>query len=167
MTTSPVAMRSPANGRFTTEDTAGPQQTLGAIRAGWPVAIQQVGVGTAEDSVIWDEQSALVIDAALAVSVSGGEPQIQGGSVKVQVTVSGQSAYSGSDGWVSVVPTITWKTGSDPHLYGNLLGKAHLLTKSSSGTRIRIVVTGVDTVDIVALVAPVVENPACTAGPTP
>lgn len=162
MTTSPVATRPPANARFLTEDAAGPQQTLGPLRAGWPVEVSQTGPGTASDVFTWDEQAALVLDIAL--SVTNGSSTLDGGTVTVEVNASGQSAYGASDGWVAVVPTIGWLAGAAPFFLSGLLGKAYVLTKAGqSGARIRIVVTnaGLDEVVATALVAPVVANPSC------
>ncbi len=166
MTTSPVATRSPANARFATEDIAGAQQTLGTIRAGWPVEVRQSGAGTAADAVQWDAQAAVVLDAAIRITKDPLAPQLDGGTLVLEVYVSGQSAYNGADGWVAVLPTIEWLTGSDPLFLSGVLGKAHILTKAGDqGPRIRITVTGPDWVEIVALVAPVVANPVCPPSP--
>ena len=166
MTTSPVATRNPANARFTTEDIAGAQQTLGIIRAGWPVEVRQSGAGTATDTVQWDAQAAVVLDAAVRITKDPLAPQLDGGTLLLEVNLSGQTAYNGTDGWVAVVPAIEWPTGSDPLFLSGVLGKAHLLTKAGDqGSRIRVTVSGPDWVEVVALVAPVVANPLCPSNP--
>ena len=59
-------------------------------------------------------------------------------------------------------PTIRWLNGASPFNLWGLLGKAHVLTRTgSAGARIRVTVTGTDEVNLYALVAPVVANPAC------
>ena len=67
MTTKPVAHRPVGNARFVTEDTAGTQQSLGGVRAGWPLSIVRTGAGTTSDANTWDEQAAVVLDLMLSV----------------------------------------------------------------------------------------------------
>lgn len=166
MTTSPIATR--RDGRFATEDVAGPQQTLGLVRAGWPVELTRLGTGpaTVEDSVQWDAQAAIVLDAAISIVKDPADAQLAGGTLLLEVNVAGQSAYSGADGWMAVVPEIEWLAGADPLFLSGALGKAHVLTKAGDqGARIRITSSSADWVRVVAMVAPVVANPACVAGP--
>ena len=160
MTTEPISMRDPASSRFNTQDTAGGQQTLGEVRAGWPVQITQAGAGTQNDGVTWDAQSAVIIEAGISLSAGGG--LLTGGTALIEVQVSGQSAYSGADGWQPVAPTINWRVNAVPFEKTALLGKAHILTVAGAGgARVRVTVTGADTAEVVVFVAPVAANPAC------
>ena len=166
MTTKPVATRSPANARFISEDTGGAQETLGIIRAGGPVEINQVGPGTASDINPWDAQAAVVLDVALAVENPAGLLDLTGGTASLEVSVSGQTAYGGLDNWMRVIPIIKWVSGTPPLFFSGVLGKAHVLTRAGApGSRIRITVTGNDEVTATALVAPIVANPTCSPSP--
>ena len=159
MTTAPISMRDPGSARYTTQDAAGVQQTLGSMRAAWPVQFSLVGIGTQSDAVSWNSTAAVVIDISLSVTNPAGT--LGGGTLSIEVNTAGQSAYGGSDGWKQVVASIHIPaTGAAFERFG-ILGKANILTIESGGPRIRFSNTGPDTVEIVAMVAPVAANPSC------
>ncbi len=161
MTTQPFATREPGSSRFVTQDAAGGLRTLGSARAGWPILITQAGAGTGNDAVSWDSQPALILDLSVAVGVDTGA--LGGGTATIQVFAQGQSAYSGADGWITVVPPIAWNLGQTPFLLAGLLGRAVVLTGTpvSPSTRLRVVVTGADEVRVMGMAAPVAANPTC------
>lgn len=159
MTTSPISMRDPGSARYTTQDMAGAQQTLGPMRATWPALVTLVGVGTQNDAVSWNSTAAVLVDICLSVTNPGGT--LGGGTLSIEVNAAGQSAYGGSDGWIPVVSTIHIPAGGAAFERYGLLGKANILTIDAGGPRIRITNSGPDTVEIVAMVAPVAPNPSC------
>jgi len=106
----------------------------------------------------------VVVDATITITKDPAAPQLDGGTLSLEVKVSGQAAYSGVDGWMPVVPPIEWFAGSDPRFLSGVLGKAYVLTTSGAqGARLRVVVTGSDWIDVIVLVAPVVASPSCAS----
>ena len=161
MTTKPISMREPASGRYVTQDQAGALRTLGDARTGWPISVVRVGAGTTADALAWDAEPALILD--LGVSVGNAAAALAGGTVRIDVYAAGQAAYSGTDGWIAAVATLSWIAGQAPFVASGLLGKAVILTgiPTSPASRLRIVVTGADPVQLMGYAAPISTNPAC------
>jgi len=132
-----------------------------AERLGVPAVFGGSGEGTFADAVAWSPTSALVL--ALALSVAGAGGPLVGGTAVIEVNALGQAEYAGVDGWVPVIPMLTWITGQTPFLLAGLLGGAPLTTVASAGSpRLRVRTTGLaDVVQVRATVVPVAADPAC------